>query len=133
MRKRHVLRAQWLVTVEDSWEKVVDSSLVQCKTRFVQTFHIFFFKKQIFVDPPHKLVPRSRSVLCRGRSGYKINSLPYHSLSQLFMNTFCFITMIAALFLSQTIVAIKFCSGWELISLHSRLPLFPEESGVDAR
>ena len=30
-----VLRAQWLVTVEGSWEVVEDSSLVQCKTRFI--------------------------------------------------------------------------------------------------
>ena len=38
LRNKHakvLLRAQWLVTVEDSWEKVVDSSLVQCKIRFV--------------------------------------------------------------------------------------------------
>ena len=44
-----VLRAQWLVRVEGSWETVVDSSLVQCKTRFVQLFHIFFFIKHIFL------------------------------------------------------------------------------------
>ena len=39
--------------------------------------------------------------------------------------------MRAALFLSQTISAIKCCSRWELISFHLRLQLFPEESGVD--
>ena len=65
-----MLRAQWLVTVEGSWEKVGDSSLVQCKTRFVQIFHIFFLMKHIFVDPLPNLVPRSYSVLRRGRSGY---------------------------------------------------------------
>ena len=43
-----VLRAQWLVTVEGSWEKVVDRSLVQCRTRFVELFHMFFFMKHIF-------------------------------------------------------------------------------------
>ena len=116
-----VLRAQWLVTVEGSWEKVGDSSLVQCKTRFVQIFHMFFFMKQIFVDPPPKFVPRSRSVLRRGRFGNKITSPHSHSLSQLFINIFCFVTMRAALFLSQTISAIKCCSGWELVSFHSRL------------
>ena len=128
-----VLTAQWLVTVEGSWEKVGDSSLVQRKTRFVQIFHIFFFMKQIFVDPPPKLVRRSRSFLCCGRIGYKITSPPPHSLSQLFIYTFCFITMIAALFLSQTISATQCCSRWERISLHSRLPSFPEESGVDGQ
>ena len=124
-----VLRAQWFVTVEGSWEVVGDSSLVQYKTRFGQIFHIVFFMKHIFFDPP--LAPRSRPVLRRGRSGYEITSLPSHSLSQLFMNTFCFVTMRAALFLSQTISAIKCCSRWELISFHLRLQLFPEESGVD--
>ena len=49
------------------------------------------------------------------------------------MSTFCFITMRAALFLSQIISAIKCCSGWELISFHLRLQLFPEESGVDGQ
>ena len=83
-----VLGAQWLVTVEGSWEKVGDSSLVQCKTRFVQIFHIFLFMKHIFVDPLPNLVPRSHSVLRRGRSGYEITSPPCHSLSQLFINTF---------------------------------------------
>ena len=118
---KFVFRAQWLVTVGSSWEVVGDSSLVQCKTRFAQIFHIFFFTTHIFVDPPSKLVPRSRSVLRRGRFGYNITSPPSHSLSQFVMNTFCFITMRAALFLSQTISAIKCCSGWELISFHSRL------------
>ena len=42
-----VLRAQWLVTVEGSWETVGDSSLVQCKICFVQIFHIFFFMKPL--------------------------------------------------------------------------------------
>ena len=83
-----VLRAQWLVTVEGSWEKVGDSSLVQCKTRFVQIFHIFFFMKHIFVEPLPNLVPRSHSVLYRARFGYEITSLPSHSLSQLLINTF---------------------------------------------
>ena len=46
-----VLRAQWFVTVEGSWEKVGDSSLVQCKTRFVQIFHIFFFMKPLILYP----------------------------------------------------------------------------------
>ena len=36
---------------EGSEEKVGDSSLVQCKTRFVQIFHIFFMK-HIFVVRP---------------------------------------------------------------------------------
>ena len=71
---KFVFRAQWLVTVGSSWEVVGDSSLVQCKTRFVQIFHIFFFMEHIFVDPSPKLVPRSRSVLRRGRSGYEITS-----------------------------------------------------------
>ena len=47
-----VLRIQWLVRVEGSWETVVDSSLVQCKTRFVQLFYIFFFIKHVFVILP---------------------------------------------------------------------------------
>ena len=128
-RAKVVLRAQWFVTVEGSWEVVGDSSLVQYKTRFGQIFHIVFFMKHIFFDPP--LPPRSRPVLRRGRSGYEITSLPSHSLSQLFINIFCFVTMRAALFLSQTISAIKCCSRWELISFHLRLQLFPEESGVD--
>ena len=49
------------------------------------------------------------------------------------MNTFVFVTMKAALFLSQTISAIKCCSRWELICFHSKLQLFPEESGVDGQ
>ena len=69
-----MFRAQWLVTVGSSWEVVGDSSLVQCKTSYFQIFHMFFFMRQIFVDPPPKLVPRSRSVLRRGRFGYKITS-----------------------------------------------------------
>ena len=44
-----VLRAQWLITIEGSWEKVGDSSLVQYKTRFVQIFHIFFFMKPLII------------------------------------------------------------------------------------
>ena len=99
-----VFRAQWLVTVGSSWEVVGDSSLVQCKTCFVQIFHMFFFMKQICWSSP-KLVPRSRSFLRRGRFGYKITTTPSHSPSQLFANTFCFIAMGAALFLSQTISA----------------------------
>ena len=47
-----VLRIQWLVRVEGSWETVVDSSLVQCKTRFVKLFYIFFFIKHIFLILP---------------------------------------------------------------------------------
>ena len=98
----------------------------------VQIFHIFFFMKHIFVDPPPQFVHRFHSVLRRGRSGYEITSLPSsHSFSQLLIYTFCFITMRAALFLSQTFSAIKICSGWELICFHSRLQQFPEESGVD--
>ena len=84
---KFVFRAQWLVTVGSSWEVVGDSSLVQCKTRFVQIFHIFFFMEHIFVDPHPKLVPRSRSVLRRGRSGYEIMS-PFsltHSLNYLWI------------------------------------------------
>ena len=84
---KFVFRAQWLVTVGSSWEVVGDSSLVQCKTRFVQIFHIFFFMKHIFGDPPPKLVLRSRSVLRRGRSGYEITS-PFsftHSLNYLWI------------------------------------------------
>ena len=84
---KFVFRAQWLVTVGSSWEVVGDSSLVQYKTRFVQIFHIFFFMEHIFVDPPPKLVPRSRSVLRRGRSGYEITS-PFsltHSLNYLWI------------------------------------------------
>ena len=49
------------------------------------------------------------------------------------MNTFCFITMRTALFLSQTISAIKCCSRRELICFHSKLQLFPEDSGVDGQ
>ena len=52
-----VFRAQWLVTVGSSWEVVGDSSLAQCKTHFVQIFHIFFFMKQIFVGPPLSSYP----------------------------------------------------------------------------
>ena len=64
--------------------------------------------KHIFVDPPPKFVSRSHAVLRRGRSGYEITSLSSsHSLSQLLIYTFCFITMRAALFLSQTFSAIK--------------------------
>ena len=84
---KFVFRAQWLVTVGSSWEVVGDSSLVQCKTRFVQIFYVFFFIEHIFVDPPPKLVPRSRSVLRRGRSGYEITS-PFsltHSLNYLWI------------------------------------------------
>ena len=76
-----MLRARWLLTVEGSWEKVGDSSVVQCKTRFGQIFHIFFFVKHIFVDPLPNRVPRSRCVLRRGSSGYEITSLPSHSIS----------------------------------------------------
>ena len=76
-----VLRARWLLTVEGSWEKVGDSSVVQCKTRFGQIFHIFFFVKHIFVDPLPNRVPRSHCVLRRGSSGYEITSLPSHSIS----------------------------------------------------
>ena len=82
---KFVFRAQWLVTVGSSWEVVGDRLLVQCKTRFVQIFHIFFFMEHIFGDPPIKLVPRSRSVLRRGRSGYEI-TCPFsltHSLNYL--------------------------------------------------
>ena len=84
---KFVFRAQWLVTVSSSWQVVGDSSLVQCKTRFVQIFHIFFFMEHIFCDPPLKLVPRSHSVLRRGRSGYEISS-PFsltHSLNYLWI------------------------------------------------
>ena len=49
---KFVFRAQWLVTVSSSWQVVGGSSLVQCKTRFVQIFHIFFFVEHIVVDPP---------------------------------------------------------------------------------
>ena len=41
--------------------------------------------------------------------------------------------MRAALFLSQRISAIKCCLRWELISFHSRLLLFLEESGLDGQ
>ena len=88
---KFVFRAQWLVTVGSSWEVVGGSSLVQCKTRFLQIFHTFFFMKHIFVDPPNKLVPRSRSVLRRGRSGYEITS-PFsltHSLNYLWIPFVC--------------------------------------------
>ena len=88
---KFVFRAQWLVTVGSSWEVVGGSSLVQCKTRFLQIFHTFFFMEHIFVDPPHKLVPRSRSVLRRGRSGYEITS-PFsltHSLNYLWIPFVC--------------------------------------------
>ena len=57
-------------------------------------------------------------------------SLLTHSLSQLFMNTFCFVTIKAALFLSQTISAIKCCSRWELICFLSRLHLFPKNPAL---
>ena len=68
-----VLRVQWLVTIE--------GSLVQCKTRFVQIFHIFFFMKHIFVDSPSKLVRRSHSVLRRGRSGYENTDVYEHGIT----------------------------------------------------
>ena len=38
-----------------------------------------------------------------------------------------------AFFLSQTISALKCCLRWELISFHSRLLLFIEESGLDGQ
>ena len=41
--------------------------------------------------------------------------------------------MRAALFLSQNISVMKCCSRWELVCFHSRLQLFPEESGVDGQ
>ena len=56
--------------------------------------------------------------------------LPPHSLSQLFMNTLCFVTMRAALFLFKTISAIKCCSRWELICFLSRLQLFPKNPAL---
>ena len=61
-----VLRAQWLVTVGDSWEvkKRGDRSLVHCKTHFGQNpqiSHIFFFLKHFFVDPSPDFVLRSQS------------------------------------------------------------------------
>ena len=60
-----VLRAHWLVTIEGSLE--------QCKTRFVQIFHIFFFMKH--------LVPRSHSFLRRGRSGYENTGVYEHGIT----------------------------------------------------
>ena len=124
-----VLRAQWLGTVEGSWEKVVDSSLVQCKTRFVQVFHIFFFAKHIFLIFPLISYLDLALSYALGDLGTRL-PIPSLSLSQLCMNTFCFITMRAALFLSQTISAIKCCSRWELICFLSRLQLFPKNSAL---
>ena len=124
-----VLRAQWLVTVEVSWEKVVDSTLVQCKTRLVQLFHIFFFMKHIFFILPLISYPDLALSYAVRDLGTRF-PLPSHSLSQLFMNTFCFVTMRAALFLSQTISAIKCCSRWELICFLSRLQLFPKNQAL---
>ena len=57
-------------------------------------------------------------------------SLLTHSLSQLFMNTLCFVTIKAALFLFKTISAIKCCSRWELICFLSRLQLFPKNPAL---
>ena len=54
---------------------------MQCKTRFVQIFHIFFFMKHIFVDSPSKLVRRSHSVLRRGRSGYENTGVYEHGIT----------------------------------------------------
>ena len=93
--------------------------------------HLFLYGAH-FGDPPLKLVPRFRSVLRRGRSGYEIKSSfsLTHSLSQLFMNTLCFVTIKAALFLFKTISAIKCCSRWELICFLSRLQLFPKNPAL---
>ena len=77
---KFVFRAQWLVTVSSSWQVVGGSSLVQYKTRFVQIFHIFFFVEHIFVDPPPKLVPRSRSSYAVGDLVTRL-CLPSHSLT----------------------------------------------------
>ena len=126
--------AQGLVTVGvfGKWWVTAHLCNARRKTRFVQIFHIFFFMEHIFVDPPLKLIPRSHSVLRRWRSGYEISS-PFsltHSLSQLFMNTFCFVTIKAALFLFKTISTIKCCSRWELICFLSRLQLFPKNPAL---
>ena len=67
-----MLRAQWLVTVEGSWEKVGGSSLLQCKTHFglnPEIFHIFFFMKHFFVDPSPNFVLEFHSVLRVGDLG----------------------------------------------------------------
>ena len=84
-----VLRAQWLVTVEGSWEKVGGSSLLQCKTHFglnPEIFHIFFFMKHFFVDPSPNFVLGFHSVLRRGISGTRLPlSLLTHSLNYLWI------------------------------------------------
>ena len=79
-----MLRAQWFVTVEGSWEVVGDSSLVQCKTRFGQIFHIVFFMKHIFsILPSHQDLALSYAV------GDLVTRLPLslltHSLNYLFI------------------------------------------------
>ena len=73
--------AKVVLRAPSSWEVEGSSSLVQCNILFVQIFHIVFFMKRIFVDPLPKLLPRSHSVLHRGRSGYEITSLRSHSLT----------------------------------------------------
>ena len=126
-----VFRAQWLVTVGSSWEVVGDSSLVQCKTRFVQIFHIFFFMKQIFVDPPLSSYPDLALSYAVGDSGTRL-PLPLltHTLNCLRIP---FVLLQWELHCSclKPLVLVKCCSGWELICFHSRLEQFPEESGVD--
>ena len=87
--------AEVVLRALSSWEVEGSSSLVQCNILFVQIFHIVVFMKRIFVDPLLKLLPRSHSVLRRGRSGYEITSPRSHSLtlSIILMSTFCFVTI----------------------------------------
>ena len=75
-----VLRAQWLVRVEGSWETVGHSSLVQCKTRFVLIFHIFFFMKPLILYPD-----LTRSYAMGGLGTRLPLSLLTHSLNYLWI------------------------------------------------
>ena len=88
---------------------------------------------------PHQFLYEARSQISLCLTPWEIwlrdYLSPFSSLTLpiILMNTFCFVTMRAALFLSQTISALKCCLRWELISFHSRLLLFIEESGLDGQ
>ena len=79
-----VLRAQWLVTVEGSLGKSGGQLICAMQDTLCSNIpHLFLYQAHFF-NPPPSLVPRSRSVLRRGRSGYKITyPLLTHSLNYL--------------------------------------------------
>ena len=61
-----LLRSQRLVTIEGSWEKVGDSSLVQCKTRIVSLAHSTSLEGRSRHEVPSKPVFRALSLLVWG-------------------------------------------------------------------